>query len=178
MNKKGFTLIELLAVIVILGVVMLIGTVSIANVRNKMNKNMFEAKVDLILGTAKSWGQDNKELFGNSLVSCYNKIAESTEQKTFTGVKVKVQELINSGDLQTEEKDATGNLVVINDYTGSSANNLEILVYLKNNRVYACIPLSTIPPSNNLKILGEKKDETTGEYTFEEYKDSNFYCSC
>ncbi|MBE6147884.1 MAG: type II secretion system protein [Firmicutes bacterium] len=176
MNKKGFTLIELLAVIVILSVVMLLGTVSIAGVRNKMNKSMFEAKIDLVLGTAKSWGQDNKESLTNTSVSCYRSSNNSTSTTTLTSKKITINELITLGDLQTEETvpqsqydcGETTCPAVINTFNGKVANDMTIAIYKKNNRVYACVEATT----NNFDILGENTS------TYEEYKDSNFYCSC
>ena len=54
MNKKGFTLTELLAVIVILAVVSLIGTVSITGVKRKMNENMFRNKLAEVISAVLS----------------------------------------------------------------------------------------------------------------------------
>lgn len=164
MNKKGFTLIELLAVIVILGVVMLIGTVSVSGIRNKINKNMFESKIDLALGAAKSWGQDNKEQLNSASYS-----------KTVT-----IGDLIGSGDLKTEEKvlltefptcelyNRTGSdcWVLLNNFDGKVVNKLEVKVYLQYNRVYACVLKNT----NNKGILGE-------DSSWSVYSEAGFYCS-
>ncbi|MBE6149017.1 MAG: prepilin-type N-terminal cleavage/methylation domain-containing protein [Firmicutes bacterium] len=159
MNKKGFTLTELLAVLVILTVVMLIGSFSINGIKAKMNKNMFEAKLDLVIGAAKSWGQDNKEALDVSLT---------------------VGELIANNTLQTDERVSVSaypacevnNLigskcaVVTNNVDGSVINKLDIKIYIEYNRVYACIEKNT----NNKNVL--KETATWGEYA-----DLNYYCS-
>lgn len=165
MNKKGFTLVELLAVIVILAVVMLIGTVSIGGVRNKINKNMFETKLELIIGAAKSWGQDNKEELANDKTIKYLNASNAVADKTKAGTFKTVQDLIASTDLETDEKDSGGNKIVTNDMTGKVVNNLEVFVYLDNNRVYACIPVSDA----NRNELEEKSD-------WSEYSHLNYYC--
>ena len=127
MNKNGFTLVELLATIVILGVVMLIGTVSITGVKNKINENNFKTKLELIISNAERWGQDNKETLST---------AQTKE----------VKDLI---DLNYIEPD-TGS-VITNDINGKSLNTLSIKVYLNYNRVYACIKKTT----TNKNLLGD-----------------------
>ncbi len=184
MNKRGFTLVELLCVIVILAVVILIGSSSIVAVRRALNKNMFETKLDLIISSAKKYGERNKELF-----------------LTDTGVasKVvykKVRELISTDDLQTDEyeqkslvtncvKETKGSdgvtrcAVVTNPVEDTIVNELTIKIYMEHNRVYACIPISK---DNNKKILNETscvKSKCTGDsctWTNCEYSETNNYC--
>ena len=59
MNKKGFTLVELLAVIVIIAIVSAIAVVSMNGVRNKIDLKMVESNIDLIISSAKSYGEDH-----------------------------------------------------------------------------------------------------------------------
>ncbi len=170
MNKKGFTLVELLAVIVILAVVMLIGSVSIGTVRNRISKNMFETKLELAIGAAKKWGQDNKEelkqwpgdlvyFIKKSDLTNYYRI-----HKTYSYARKTIGDLIASKDLETDERDH-GNAVITNDLSGKVINDLEIIVYIANNRVYACIEASP----NNRSVLEEKSD-------WSEYSHLNYYC--
>lgn len=175
MNKKGFTLVELLAVIVILAVVMLIGSVSLTGVRDKMNKNMFEAKLDLVIGAAKSWGQDNKNaLSSRRSVKVLRENASGSITSTTIlsyGVSMSINDLINSTYLETEETSSDYSCgaatckVVINNYNSKIVNDLNIFIYLEHNRVYACI----IPSDANKTLLGEKND-------YSEYYDLNYYC--
>jgi len=143
---------------------MLIGTVSINGVRNNINKKMFEAKLELAIGAAKSWGQDNKDLLDNATYS----------------TEVTIGELIGDGDLKTEEKvpltefsacesyNKTGSdcWVIKNNMDGSVVNKLQLKVYLEYNRVYACILKNT----NNQDILKE-------DSSWSVFGDLKFYCS-
>ena len=54
MNKKGFTLIELLAVIIILGVLMLIGTLSVSNYITNSRKEVYINNAKKIINNAKT----------------------------------------------------------------------------------------------------------------------------
>ena len=65
MNKKGFTLVELLAVIAILGIIGIVAAVSMGGVKNKVDLKLVEGNINLILTTAKQYG----ELDLNSLVN-------------------------------------------------------------------------------------------------------------
>ena len=126
MNKKGFTLTELLATIAIIAVVSLIGTASIAGIKNKIDENMFDSKVQLALGAARNWGQDNK---------------------TSLPTTKKINDLITLKYLENEGTSFTTN-------EGKDAKNTVIKIYLKNNRVYACLSSNSNMPTtiyNNYK---------------------------
>lgn len=66
MNKKGFTLIELLAVVVIMLAisVMAISSISAAIERNKAKKD--NAKIEVIVSTAKLYYESHKNSLGTS----------------------------------------------------------------------------------------------------------------
>ncbi len=181
MNKKGFTLIELLAVIVILAVVLLIGGSSMTAVRNALNRKMFDTKLSLVISSAKKYGESNKDLFIDT-----NGLASKAVYKTLA-------ELIQSGDLETEEattglspclnpvNDSNGNKLcaaVINPVDDNVINSLRLKIYMENNRVYACIPLT----NENKTILNETscvKSSCSGDscvYQNCEYSELNYYC--
>ena len=166
MDKKGFTLVELLATIVIIAVVTLIGTVSIGSIRNKMNKNMFEKKLTLIISAAQNWGQDNREVLTSkrTVGNVANKMGVASNKK--------ISELISSNYLQTEEKDCnsadkvgTDCLVVTDNSNGKVINKLEVFIYLEYNRVYACI----VKNDTNKGLLSE-------DNSYSLYSHLNYYC--
>ena len=138
MNKKGFTLTELLATIAIIGVVSLIGTVSITSIKAKIDENMFDIKLQLALGAATNWGQDNKNLLTS------NCTINGTSYKC---IDKKISDLISSKYL-TGDNESTS----FKTNEGKEANSAKIRIYLKNNRVYSCISTkSNIPDSLNNK---------------------------
>ena len=191
MNKKGFTLIELLAVIVILAVVMLIGTISVNNVKLRIDKNMFEEKLGSIVTAAKNYGADNKSLIKESKFPPAPSLAGYTNMKY---VLVSVYDLIKADYLTTDEATEASNLynpsncissskgckTVLHYADGSSIDNLKLVVYLANNvRAYACIPVDSSYGSvatNNLIILQESCTGSGASLTCEEFEASNLYC--
>lgn len=167
MSKKGFSLVELLAVIVILGVVMTIGSISIATVRQKIDKNMFENKIEFVIQAGKNWGNNNKA-----------ELIEAGNVKEMT-----IADLIADGVLKTEElevKDESSYIcgkeiekdgkkfchVITNSIDGSVVNNLKIKIHMKHNRVYACI----VNNSDNWAILNDNA-------AHDEYGHLNYYCA-
>ena len=133
MNKKGFTLTELLATITIIAVVSLIGTVSITSIKAKIDENMFDTKVQLAIGAAKNWGQDNKAsltsdcTIGSSTYKCITKTITNLKDSQYLTVD-------DDGKYKSNE--------------GKDISGSKLYIYLKNNRVYACIKNnSNIPES-------------------------------
>lgn len=59
MNKKGFTLIELLAVIVLLGVIGLIATVTIGNELKENKEALYNIQIDNIKRSAQAWASQH-----------------------------------------------------------------------------------------------------------------------
>ena len=132
MNKKGFTLMELLAVIIILGIISTIGLVSVASVRRKANDNMFRDKLDFVIAGAKNWGEENK----NILYTDRDGIIEK-----------KVSELINGGFIESDDNNA-----IIYDNDRTSINELKVKIFIKYNRVYACIDKNAAKNHSDPKI--------------------------
>ena len=133
MNKKGFTLTELLATIAIIAIVSLIGTVSITGIKAKIEANMFESKLELAMGAAKSWGQDNKE-----------SIMTSTCGTTQQCINVTLEELMNAKYLEADEIDKTSSEVVLYDNFKKNIKDTIVNVFLKNGWVYSCIDETNI----------------------------------
>ena len=130
-NKKGFTLVELLAVIIILGLVITISFTSINAVRNNSLNNLLEMKQDAIVQGAILYGQDNPEML--TIESATNDC-----QGNSYCTKVTVQFLLEHNYIDSEYIDEeSGNYDMITDVTGESMANLEVLIYRKNNSIYA-----------------------------------------
>lgn len=59
-NKKGFTLVELLAVIVVLGIILSITTVSILNLKEKQDEENIKNTISSILTAAKEYNVEHR----------------------------------------------------------------------------------------------------------------------
>ncbi len=124
-NKKGFTLIELLCVIVLLAVITVIATTGIMNLSKDSKNNLYCAKIEMIESLARDYGkQYEKEL------------NDSTEYyEGYKSIKIKVNDLVIAGKLE-----ADSNEEVLSPIDNAVMNDLEIILYLKNNQIYAVIP--------------------------------------
>ena len=116
-NNKGFTLVELMAVIVVLAIIISIAVASAISISRKVKENMYETKVDMIISSAKIYGQDHPGNVGNSEGECS---------------LISIQTLIDEGYIK---KDKDG--YVQNPIDNSSMNNLQVCIYKNNNRFYA-----------------------------------------
>ena len=124
-NKKGFTLIELLCVIVLIGILSVIATISIVNLSSKSKENLYCAKIELIENIAESYGI-KYELELNNSNELYN---------GYKSLKIKVNTLVMAGKLEPDK----GN-DVINPKDNTVMNDIDIILYLKNNQIKAEIP--------------------------------------
>ncbi|MCI9280825.1 MAG: type II secretion system protein [Bacilli bacterium] len=124
-NKKGFTLIEILCVIVIIGILSVIATISIVNLSSKSKDNLYCAKIDLIENIAESYGI-KYELELNNSNELYN---------GYKSLKIKVNTLVDAGKLDPDKKND-----VINPKDNTVMNDIDIILYLKNNQIKAEIP--------------------------------------
>ena len=124
-NKKGFTLIEILCVIVIIGILSVIATISIVNLSSKSKNNLYCAKIELIENIAESYGI-KYELELNNSNELYN---------GYKSLKIKVNTLVDAGKLDPDKKNN-----VINPKDNTVMNDIDIILYLKNNQIKAEIP--------------------------------------
>lgn len=65
MNKKAFTLIEMLAVIVLLGILSVLVTVSVSKIKKKQDEKNKENTISAILSGAKKYATDKNISTGN-----------------------------------------------------------------------------------------------------------------
>ena len=124
-NKKGFTLIEILCVIVLIGILSVIATISIVNLSSKSKENLYCAKIELIENIAESYGI-KYELELNNSNELYN---------GYKSLKIKVRTLVDAGKLEPDKKND-----VINHKDNTIMNDIDIILYLKNNQIKAEIP--------------------------------------
>jgi len=124
-NKKGFTLIEILCVIVLIGILSVIATISIVNLSSKSKENLYCAKIELIENIAESYGI-KYELELNNSNELYN---------GYKSLKIKVSTLVDAGKLEPDKKND-----VINPKDNTIMNDINIILYLKNNQIKAEIP--------------------------------------
>ena len=125
MNKKGFTLVELLAVILILGVIGIVATISISAVRRRTDLKIVEGNLDVIMLSARGYGeQDINALSSSPIITSVSELKGNTE-------------------LSVED----------------AYNNIEIKIYLYNNRASACITnkeaLTDLVGESNLDSLNK-----------------------
>ena len=149
MNKKGFTLVELMAVIVLISIIALIGVTSVMGIRRQMDTKLFEEKLTSAIASAEKWGDDNKDelnifnvspkkilTLGELVANGYYESEEAVNPNLYNGY------VCNSTDKKDPKGYKDGDLcrnVITNNVDNLIVNEIEIYVYIKNNRVYACI---------------------------------------
>ncbi len=174
MNKKGFTLVELMAVIVIISIIALVGVTSITGVRKQMDKKLFEEKLTSAIASAEKWGDDNKDklkffnvspkkilTLGELVANGYYESEEAVNYNLYNYTKCSNSK---TSQLGYKEGELCKN-IVINNVDNVIVNEIEIYVYIKNNRVYACIE-----KNDNNKDLIKETD------TFDKYN-KDLYCN-
>ena len=60
MNKKAFTLVELLSVIVILGIILAIVSVSVFNILEDSKNNAYDTQIEMLKASTKEYVSDKK----------------------------------------------------------------------------------------------------------------------
>lgn len=122
-NKKGFTLVELLAVIALLSVIVTLAATSAISISKKLKDDMYCQQVDFISTAAKTYGSD---------------IIDRLDE---TGITVKVKDLVDKGYLK-KDQDVPGSYI-LDSRDGSSMDEVEVRIYLKNHRAYAHVDVDT-----------------------------------
>ena len=123
--KNGFTLVELLAVIVLMAIIGAVGLFGVSAVNKNIKNNMLESKLELIKKGAERFGSDNLYLLSGTCENGKSSCFETT-----------VQNLIDNNYVSSEEKDAAGNIIILNNLTEESLNNEIVYIYLEYNNVY------------------------------------------
>lgn len=147
MNEKGFTLVELMAVIVLISIIALIGVTSVMGIRRQMDTKLFEEKLTSAIASAEKWGDDNKDelnifnvspkkilTIGELVVNGYYRSEEGVNPTTYN-----YNECATKGSIYGYVDGELCKDVVTNNVDNVIVNKIEIYVYIKNNRVYACI---------------------------------------
>lgn len=124
-NKKGFTLIEILCVIALIAILSVVATVSIVGLSSKSKDNLYCAKIKLIETEAEKFGIKYELELNNS-----NELYNGNKS-----IKIKVQALVDAGKLEPDK-----NNNVLNPKDNSVMNDIDIILYLKNNQIRAEIP--------------------------------------
>ena len=123
-NKKGFTLIEILCVVALLAVITTIASASVINLSNASKENLYCAKLELIESAAKTYSA--------SLI--YELNQSTTYYEGYKSITITINDLIKSGNLSPDKDDS-----VLSPLNNEGMNDLEIILYLKNNQVYVAI---------------------------------------
>lgn len=136
MKNKGFTLVELLVVLVIMAIISAIGFAGVTAVQKNIKKNLWEAKIELILSGAKNYGEDNKNKFKETDICNINGTV-----KEYCITK-DVQFLLDNNYIKTDEEDNDGNVIITNDTLDEDDSNYivnekDVKIYLEDNTIYA-----------------------------------------
>ncbi len=123
-NKKGFTLIEILCVVALLAVITTIASASVINLSKASKENLYCAKLELIESAAKTYSA--------SLI--YELNQSTTYYEGYKSITITINDLIKSGNLSPDKDDS-----VLSPLNNEVMNDLEIILYLKNNQVYVAI---------------------------------------
>lgn len=93
MNKKGFTLVELLAVIILLGVMALIATITISNEIRENKQALYDIQISNIKEAARTWASMNAfrlpSTNGESFTITLSDIKEAGLGKEYVNPKTK-----------------------------------------------------------------------------------------
>lgn len=133
MNKKGFTFVELLAVIVLIGLVIGISVPIIRYADKKFHQKAYNTKIELIKHAAENYGDDFKEIIldeSNSVT-----YSDPTTSQTYKAVTVRVRDLLNNGYISKDNDIKKDD--VLDPRTKESMLDIQITIYVKNNRAYA-----------------------------------------
>lgn len=175
--NKGFTLVELLAVIVLLAIIMLFSFKSVQGVREDALKDALKTKVASIEKQASIFAQDNQKVFkkpsdynGHKCTTDdYAKLTDrdnmcKTEKQTKVNhdstttpfcVVITVKDLVDLRYYETGDTTSDNKPDVKNNMDNTSMLNDEIIIYRKNNRIYATMADFTF---RECQVVTEEED--------------------
>ena len=123
MNKKGFTLTELLVVIALISIIVLIAVPSVVAINKRINKRVYNSKIQEIVTAAELYGTNNPDLFNGRLE-----------------IKVYVYELVDKGYVSVDSKaDATICKKDVSPYNSSKGCVVNPVDKVSMNRNYVII---------------------------------------
>lgn len=129
MNKNGFTLIEMLAVITILALVSTVAASSAVNITRNSKENLYCTKLNFIKSMAREYAVNYEKELNNS-----TDYFEGNKS-----IKITVKDLIQAGKISPDKEES-----LISPLDNSVLDELEIILYLKNNQINAYIPSNNI----------------------------------
>lgn len=127
MKKNGFSLVELLAVIVILSIIMSMAGFGVMRIRNNSLNDLLNSKKKDLVAAAILYGQNNQDKLSDCKMDGVDSYC----------AYVTVEDLINNGYYTSKETNSEGKKDLINNVTNKTMLCDEIVIYKKNNRVYA-----------------------------------------
>lgn len=139
--KKGFTLIELLAVIILLGIIITLASISVTEFKKNSEESLKEQKIKYIESGALKWGEEHL----NSLSSSCKYVSVST---------------LISGNYITGDDDTKDHLLI----PGTNQNFNSKCVCVKYVNVYSGKNLSGEKDNNGSSYKGVTKYEVTASY--------------
>lgn len=161
MKKGGFTLIELIAVILILGIIAIITTVSVMGIFKKSTSSLYDTQVEIVESASKKWIVSNSGLLPDD----------------GTVYKLQLAQLVSDGYLDdgdiidpTTKKPING---YVNVYFDKGTNQYKAKLFNADNEGSA----KNVILDNSLVTSGEglyKDDEEAGRYYFKGANPKNY----
>lgn len=148
-KENGFTLVEIITVIVIIGLLALIIFPNIMDTTEGTKEEAYNQKINLIKQSAVDYGISNQYELKNSKSYCYLKpdADGNVSEVIFSTTKINnyypciqksVGDLAAAGLLNYDYETDDGNSkIIINPNSKKSINNCKIIIYYRNNNVYA-----------------------------------------
>ena len=156
MTKNGFTLVELLAMIVIISIIMVMGSIGITAVKKGINQSLWNSTVKLIENAGENFGNDKKnyitnldsnvhycDIDGNRISPCltvtvqtlidknYLNTKETINYNDVNNYKVIVNKTVNKADVVVPADEE------VNFKNGYYVNRVKVYIYVENDITYA-----------------------------------------
>lgn len=106
--KKGFTLIELMAVIILLGIIITITSISMIAIKRNSEKKLCQEKEKYILTAAVKYGQEHLNDLNNTSDTHYKKCPADNKN----GYNIYVNELIQLGYIVADNSETASRLLI------------------------------------------------------------------